>query len=423
MGTFLKRFKRVPGLLGWFLALTLLLSRSSVDALSTSERLSQYVNGIEFNYISWMFNAFWTKLGQFALGTSGYMSAEARSGMVLEYLQLIGDIQKSESELRSIYSDPAVSDPQAASAEVRSKLDQLYDRRNHVAALAESIFQSQASVVVAETGLSAFGQPLPPLLFNVTPLPLALIISPRQEIYQLDDLSVNPNLPVDRQTQIEEQIYRNLDVSPLVVPVGGIGMYPTMIIATSDINTLAEVVCHEWIHNYLTIHPLGASYLNSPELRTMNETAASIAGNEMSRSLVEMFYPEYLPPPPADQEQTSSQPPDESASNTFNFNKEMHQTRLVVEEMLKMGKIDEAEKFMEERRAYIWENGYHIRKINQAFFAFYGAYADQPVGAAGADPVGAAVRKLREQSSTLAQFIKTISWMYNFSQLEAKTAP
>ncbi|HBY08152.1 MAG TPA: hypothetical protein DEH22_10340 [Chloroflexi bacterium] len=58
--------------------------------------------------------------------------------------------------------------------------------------------------------------------------------------------------------------------------------------------------------------------------------------------------------------------------------------------------------------------------MNQAFFAFHGAYADMPGGAAGAqDPVGPAVRALRAQSGSLVEFIRRISWMWKFEQLQA----
>jgi hypothetical protein len=59
-----------------------------------------------------------------------------------------------------------------------------------------------------------------------------------------------------------------------------------------------------------------------------------------------------------------------------------------------------------------------LRKLNQAYFAFHGAYADAPGGAAGEDPVGPAVRTLREQSASLADFINRISWMTSFEQLQ-----
>ena len=72
----------------------------------------------------------------------------------------------------------------------------------------------------------------------------------------------------------------------------------------------------------------------------------------------------------------------------------MHTTRVTVDALLAAGKINEAESYMEQRRQLFVQNGYTIRKLNQAYFAFYGAYADVPGGAAGEDPVGPAVRAL-----------------------------
>jgi hypothetical protein len=42
-----------------------------------------------------------------------------------------------------------------------------------------------------------------------------------------------------------------------------------------------------------------------------------------------------------------------------------------------------------------------------------------PGGAAGEDPVGPAVRALRAQSASLAEFINRISWMTSFGELQA----
>ena len=87
------------------------------------------------------------------------------------------------------------------------------------------------------------------------------------------------------------------------------------------------------------------------------------------------------------------------------------------DELLAAGKIDEAEAYMEARRQFFWDNGYAIRKLNQAYFAFFGAYADVPGGAAGEDPVGPAVRALREQSASLEDFLNAISWMNSYDDL------
>ena len=97
----------------------------------------------------------------------------------------------------------------------------------------------------------------------------------------------------------------------------------------------------------------------------------------------------------------------------------MHETRVTTDEMLAAGKIEEAEAYMDARREIFWQNGYAIRKLNQAYFAFYGAYADVPGGPAGEDPVGPAVRALRTQSESLADFVNRISWMTSFEQLQA----
>jgi hypothetical protein len=74
---------------------------------------------------------------------------------------------------------------------------------------------------------------------------------------------------------------------------------------------------------------------------------------------------------------------------------------------------------MDQSRRTFLDNGYVVRKINQAYFAFYGAYADEPSGPAGVDPVGPAVRTLRQQSASLVDFLERISRMTSFQQLEA----
>ena len=144
------------------------------------------------------------------------------------------------------------------------------------------------------------------------------------------------------------------------------------------------MIAHEWIHNYLTLRPLGINYDTNSELRTMNETTASIAGKEIAERVIAEFLPGTSSTAPVD---NSTQPavtettkPEETTAiePVFDFRAVMHDTRVKVDELLAAGKIDEAEAYMETQRKYIWENGYQIRKLNQAYFAFHGAYADSP---------------------------------------------
>ena len=409
-------FKRAYWVTFILLTLSVILGASTVSPSDPLERVRTFTRAIEFDYVSWTFNSFGIKLGEFALGTSKYLPLEAQSSTVLAALDLIRQINQVEDQLNEIYADPNISDPDAASVELRSQLIALRNQRTRLEPLAEAILQDQVNQVAARAGLTWGGQAFPPVLFHTTPPPDALIISPRDVIRQDHDISISPEISVDQMEALEGKVDRTLNVSSLVVGIGGIGLYPTMVMETTDINGLVEVVAHEWVHNYLTLRPLGISYLNSPELRTMNETVASIAGKELGRVVVAQYYPQYLPPeilptgPAGESEQPASPP-------VFDFRAEMHQTRVTADRLLVEGKIELAESYLELRRRFLWDNGYHIRKLNQAYFAFYGAYADQPGGAAGADPVGAAVRLLRDKSASLADFINRMAWMWNFEQL------
>ena len=339
---------------------------------------------------------------------------------MLEYLALIQQIQRQEAQVEQIYGDPSIGDPQSYARPLLIELDALYAWRDKVGPLAESILQDQINAVVAETGLSVGGQALPPVLYHSTPLPLVLIVSPREVIRLDESVVLNGNLSIDEREALEDAVDHKLNVSSLVENIGGLGMYPTMVVESGDLDWLSEVVSHEWVHNYLTLRPLGLSYEVSPEMRVINETVASIAGKEIGRAVLERYYPELVPPPPA------PKPPVETPSKPtepprFDFRKEMQITRQRADELLAEGKVEEAESYMEARRQVFWENGYRwLRKLNQAYFAFHGAYADEPGGPAGVteDPVGSAVRELRLQSASLADFLERISWVTSFEQLQ-----
>ena len=399
----------------------LLLSYSSLPPGDQLERVRAFSRDIEFDYISWTLDAIEIKLVQSALDVSDRLPEGDRSQVVLDYLGLVARISQAEAHLNEIYANPEIVDPQNASALVRGQLEDLHAQRALLEPLAESVLQSQISDTVAGLGLTLGGQPIPPVLYHSTPLPTALIVSPRDTIRQDQNISLKPDMSVDERNALEEKVDRALNVSSLVVDVGGIGVYPTMVIQTSDLNYLSEVIAHEWVHNFLTFRPLGVSFLNGPELRTMNETAASIAGVEIGRALLERYYPELLPPPPPPPPTPGEiQPP---PPPVFDFREAMRITRETADQLLAEGKIEQAEDYMEARRVFFWENGYLIRKLNQAYFAFHGAYADQPGGAAGEDPVGAAVRALRSQSLSLADFLNRISWMSSFEQLKKAVSP
>jgi hypothetical protein len=389
---------------------TLLYSNAPGDAAR------RYTRPVEFDFVNWTLDALGVKLGQSAIAAPYYFDGPARHQLVVDYFNLMDTILQDENKLNLIYSNPSVKDPAAASTSLRAELAGLYTRQSQLDPMAESILQEQVSATLADEGLTTGGQPIPPVLFHLTPLPYNLVISPRNKIQEDASISLIPDLTVDQQATLENQVDKGLDVSSLVVPVVGIGTYPTMIERTTALDWLTDTIAHEWTHNWLDSRPLGLNYDTNPALRTMNETTADIVGGEVGAALLKRYYPEV-----AAQYAMQVQAASLSASPapaSFDFRVEMHTTRVHVDELLAAGKITEAESYMDQRRQVFWDNGYPIRKLNQAYFAFYGAYADIPGGAAGEDPVGPAVRALRARSSSLAAFLKTIAQMSSFQQLQ-----
>ena len=393
----------------------LLLGASAAPPGDQLDKIRTFTRQIEFNYVGWMLQASEVKLSQSASRAALYLPPKAQKQLVLDYFDLIRKYEQADTQLTDIFADPAIPNPWEASSDVRSNITEINLQIENVAPIAEGIFEIQLSTLAADEGITFGGQPIPPISYHVSPIPSSLIVSPRKIIRQDANISLKTDLTTDQKVALENKVDNALNVSSLVVPIGGIGIYPTMVMQTTDINWMAEVVAHEWTHNYLTLRPLGINYETNPELRTMNETAASISGKELGKLMIETYYPEFLPPPSS--EKTSSNPEPTSPQPVFNFNHEMHLTRIQVDKLLAEGKIAEAEAYMNQQRILFWEHGYHIRKLNQAYFAFYGAYADETQGAAGEDPVGNAVRQLRSQSPSLADFLNRISWMWSSQQL------
>jgi hypothetical protein len=397
----------------------IILGASAIPPADQIERVRIYTRNIEFDYVSWTLDALWLKVSQVALGTSTQLSPASQHQLIEEYLQLVGETSQLNRKITTLFANPKVGDPTGASQALRLELEQKTARMDQLAPVAEAILQTDVASIAYEQGLTLGGQPVPPVLYHSTDLPLALILSPRNKIHEQDDVSLQPGMNAKEMDDLERQVLANSNLSALVVPVGGIGIYPTMVDNTTDLNWLAEVISHEWTHNFLTLRPLGVSYMGSPELRTMNETTATLVGHELGRALIRRYFPERVPspaqepPPPASPEE----PP------KFNFQAEMHKTRVATDDLLLQKRIDDAEAYMESRRQFFWDNGYQIRKINQAYFAFYGAYNDVSAGGgatgqAGNDPVGPAVVALRQKSASLADFLNRISWMVSFSQLK-----
>ena len=416
------KFKKIKLILRSLIAaaLLLLLTGSALPPADELEQIRAYTRMIEFNYVNWTLNAVGIKSQQAALNAGRYLPLEQQQRLIVDYLMLVGEINETRAVIEQIAANPQISDPAAMAAPYQEKLVRLQERENWLGPLSETIVQGQLEAVLVDLDIHLGGEPVPPVLYRVTQTPLALIVSPRSIIRQDADISLQAGLSLEEIVQLEQEVEAELGVSALVENIGGVGVYPTMVTSTAHLPWLLEVVAHEWTHNFLTLRPLGINYYTSNELRTMNETAASIAGAEISREVLADYYADLYPtaaPQPVTSAAAHTTPGLVEEPALFDFRKEMHETRVTVDQMLIDGKIEEAEDYMERRRVYLWENGYQIRRLNQAYFSFHGAYADRPGGAAGSDPVGPAVRQLREQSDSLVDFLNRISWLDSYEDL------
>jgi hypothetical protein len=95
-------------------------------------------------------------------------------------------------------------------------------------------------------------------------------------------------------------------------------------------------------------------------------------------------------------------PPPRETSGDFDFRAEMRALRLRVEELLAEGRTEEAERLMEEKRDEFEAQGVYIRRINQAYFAFFSFYADTP---SSVDPIGPKLERLRDRAGSVTEFV------------------
>jgi hypothetical protein len=425
--------KRIRNLLNWsgqhrrllllLAVLVLLLTGEGPPPGLIDTQVKYRVSVKRFDFVSWEINTLWGKLLEGLIAPQRYIDEEARHDFVIDYMGLVSEIQGIEWEITLVYTDPDVSDPDAESAELRAELAELRAEQQVRQPIAEAILEEQVATALADAGFGTLGQELPPVSAHFTPLPTLLVVSPRDHIENIFSLSLQHGLDTAQREAVETQIDAELDVSSLVTDIGGLAAYPSMLLESSWLPWVAEVIAHEWTHHYLTLRPLGWNYLKSGETRTINETTASIVGKEIGYEVITRYYPELPPPelpsppqPSDEEEQEEENPPPEPPE--FDFRLEMRETRIRVDELLAQGKIEEAEAYMEKQRQMFVAQGYVIRKLNQAYFAFYGSYADTP-GAAGKDPIGPAVLEFRANSPDLHTFVSQIARVTTLDELEA----
>jgi len=355
-----------------------------------------------FSIAKWEINAFGEGIRQTFCDRQ--KTTDDKISKVVEYFSAVEQIKRLESETGSVKAGKRQGDL----ASLEAELNGLQQQNSEVADTVEKILETQIKEALSQQGIfnpiTGSKAVFPPVNFEMGKLPRLLVVSPRDRIESLREVALLPDMDLEAMESIEAEVDK-LGVSSLVVRLGGMATYPSLVTDRGDLRFTLDAATEEWLHQYLVFKPLGFRYLldligvrRDYEIATMNETVASMASEEISAIVYENNY--------AQKEADNAKP--ETTESGFDFNQEMREIRRAVDEYLAQGSIEQAEEFMEQKRQFLATRGYHIRKLNQAYFAFHGTYADSPTSIS---PIGVEMNKLRDQSASLKDFLETVASM------------
>ncbi len=353
----------------------------------------------DFNVVDWELRHLsgkWLYLGGRLV--KGKLSRETEDAHVALFLDLSERIERLQQHGAGLSS--------------ANELGELEKQRREIENDVEATIEGRITATLGDAGLTS-SFPLfpearwvfPPVDVEFDAPPNELAVSPRDHIELVDHRPLRHDLSPAQIVAIEAGEERDGRFSALIEPIEGAATYPSLVAADWDYQRLVETAAHEWVHQYLFFHPLGRRFYDSLELRTLNETVATLAGQELALITV-LKYP--LPPRYASASATPHRP-------LVDVGAVLRQLRMDVGDLLAFGKIDAAEQLMEQRRQDLARVGVVYRRINQAFFAFRNVYATDP---ASADPIGLKVVALRVRTGSIGAFLRSASELTSESDLD-----
>ena len=296
-------------------------------------------------------------------------------------------------------------------AKMQALLDDTEAQAESLSGGAEETIEAYISAVLVEEGLGMFGDVVfPPVDVRLTQPPKLLIVSPRERIDRKHEVLLRSDMSLSEREGVEYRIFRDDNMSALVEDIGGLATYPASVANGHPIRWTVQAAAHEWLHHYFFFKPLGQHMFDDDDMFQLNETIANVAGREIGNRAYKLMSEDSVVQEQADGVAAAN---GANMSPPFDFALEMRKTRLTVDGMLAEGRVEEAEAYMEERKELFVESGYAIRKLNQAYFAFYGTYADLP---AAVSPIGDQVKRFRELVPDLGEFLGEASEISSYEE-------
>ncbi len=380
---------------GLMLILLGVIGLSCIPHNDVNTRIDNIVKDNAFSIAGWEITNLFNELKQPAVSSANLNDITK----VREYFNISAQLNTLESK-RTV-SEAITGTNELSSVDGANEAD-LLARKDALKPEVEMIIECQIRDMLTQDGicnpfLGNFS--FPPVNFKLSTPPAVLVISPKEQIERLRDVMVLPDLSPQQINSIESQVDA-LGLSALVVPLGGLGAtFPTFVQDNADLRFTISAAVEEWLHQYLAFKPLGFNYVldslgltNNSSIVTVNETLASMVSDEIGDQIYDKYY---ASGPPAVTVVIGAKP-------SFDFNAAMRQIRLSVDGLLADGHVTQAEQYMEQKRQFLVTKGYYIRKLNQAYFAFYGSYADETTSV---DPIGTKLKEIRNQSTSVADFL------------------
>ena len=234
------------------------------------------VASYRFNLLAWeagnLFDKWYHELAAL-LPWNSLQPREQRIALAEEFFQLGEEERRLESELLTI------SEASPRTREIRARLDEVHGREGSIRPAVEQTVEREISDILHEEGFSSrIGAILPPVDTVLGHSPALLVTSPRDRILRLDNVLLRHGVRPDERTMLEDLTTQERNLSAIVVNIGGVGTFPTVVSSSSGLHFALNTVAHEWLHNWFFFQPLGQHFWDNPEMTTLNETAATWAG-------------------------------------------------------------------------------------------------------------------------------------------------
>ena len=400
-----------------FLLISLLLFTATVIAsvffTNSSNSYDRILKGNKQNLIHWEISNFFNKW--IHLSTTLFrheLSESEKQVKIVKFFELVGLQHSEKSKLEYLI---AQNSDQDEILHIGEEIERIQGQIISITPLVEELLEAKVSKVLSENNIIDEWGPVhwPPVDFTFEPGGLLLMTSPVERIFRQREFLLQPNLSLLEQISIENHIEEaHPDTSALVIRIGGVATYPAQIRNTSSLHGALNLISHEWLHHWLIFRPLGKKWFEGGELRTINETVANIFAEEIGDETYLLITGQKIirePWTPATQRSQII------VSDQFDYKAEMRRTRQKLEALLSVGSVEDSQIYLEDRRRFFVNQGYNIRKLNNAWFAFYGSYADS---GGSISPIESQLRFIRLQSIDLRDFLSKVKQIDEVGQLE-----